>query len=237
MADDPDSYAPRGHHAKSWLFSGQSVPVGHALFDAEESGLAQVAALFGECAYFADIDAFWDLQNAAIVAKCTAYFEAGWADAIILPPETSFHSWEHEKTPKRKGGRVYLDVRGNGEVVIHEGYLSLKEAARLAKDGAGGEGASALPKPDRPELTSITQTYIDLHRHAAMRSELLGRPDIALRLMVAPVPACGASWSNRRNPKAMRFGKASRTAGPKRSSMPGGAKCWHCWICRMTNRL
>ncbi|MPS67232.1 MAG: chromosome partitioning protein ParB [Novosphingobium sp.] len=194
LVDDPDAYAPRGFQLKSWLFNGQSIPVGHALFDAEASGLATVADLFGEDAYFADSDAFWDLQNAAIAAKRADYLEAGWTDVVILPLETHFHSWEHEKTPKRKGGRVYLDVRANGEVVIHEGYLSCKEAARLTKAEASGAGYPADLKPIRPELTSGIQTYIDLHRHAAVRAELLGRPGVALRLMIAHAIAGSSLW-------------------------------------------
>ncbi len=194
LVDDPDAYAPRGHQLKTFLFGGQSVPTGHALFDAGASGLAIVADLFGEDSYFAEIDAFWDLQNAAIEAKRSEFIEAGWADAVVLPPEVHFHSWEHTKTPKRKGGRVYLDVRGNGEVVIHEGYLSSREAARLTKaEAAGGEGMIAT-KAVRPELTQVTQTYVDLHRHAATRTELLGRPDIALRLMIAHAIAGSALW-------------------------------------------
>ncbi|WP_454798670.1 chromosome partitioning protein ParB [Novosphingobium lindaniclasticum] len=193
LAEDPDSYAPRGFQLKSWLFGGQSVATGHALFDVDASGLATVSDLFGEDAYFAETDAFWDHQNAAIEAKRAGFIEAGWVDAIVFPPETHFHSWEYQKTPKRKGGRIYLDVRGNGEVVIHEGYLSCKEAARLAKVGQPDE-SGASPKAVRPELTSITQTYIDLHRHAAVRTELLGRPGIALRLMVAHVIAGSALW-------------------------------------------
>ncbi|WP_395331871.1 chromosome partitioning protein ParB [Novosphingobium sp. BL-8H] len=194
LMDDPDAYAPRGHQAKSWLFGGQSVPTGHALFDVEASGLATVADLFGEQAYFVDGQAFWSAQNAAIEAKRAQFLEAGWADAVILPPETHFHSWEHEKIAKRKGGRVYLDVRASGEVVIHEGYLSRKEAARLAKAEAAGEGASFPLKADRPELTSVTQTYIDLHRHAAMRAALIDHPGIALRLMVAHTIAGSPLW-------------------------------------------
>ncbi|WP_324698919.1 ParB/RepB/Spo0J family partition protein [Novosphingobium sp. RL4] len=194
LMDDPDAYAPRGHQLKSFLFGGQSVPTGHALFDVEASGLVTVADLFGEQAYFVDGQAFWTAQNAAIDAKRAEFLEAGWADAVILPPETHFHSWEHEKTAKRKGGRVYLDVRGNGEVVIHEGYLSGKEAARLAKAEAAGEGASFSVNADRPELTSVTQTYIDLHRHAAVRAAMIDRPAIALRLMVAHAIAGSSLW-------------------------------------------
>ncbi|WP_313436770.1 ParB/RepB/Spo0J family partition protein, partial [Novosphingobium sp.] len=208
LVDDPDPYLPRGFQLKAFLFGGQSVPTGHALFDVDASGLSTVADLFGEDAYFAETDAFWDLQNAAIDARRLAYLEAGWADAVVLPPESHFHSWEYEKTAKRRGGRVYLDVRANGEVVIHEGYLSRKEAARLAKasseNGGAGNGDGAAGKAVRPELTSITQTYIDLHRHAAVRAELLGRPGLALRLMVAHAIAGSPLWRIAPEPQAVK---------------------------------
>lgn len=208
IVDDPDAYAPRGFQLKAFLFGGQSVPAGHALFNVEASGLSTIADLFGDDAYFVDTGAFWDLQNAAIEAKRLAYLEAGWADAVVLPPESHFHSWEYEKTAKRRGGRVYLDVRANGEVVIHEGYLSRKEAVRLAKasleNGGAGNDEGAAATAARPELTSITQTYIDLHRHAAVRAELLGRPGLALRLMVAHAIAGSPLWRIVSEPQAVK---------------------------------
>src|SRR3546814_1514654 len=78
--------------------------------------LATIADLFGEDRYFADADAFWAAQDAAIEARRAAIIEQGWADAIIVPPSEHFSTWEYEKAGKRKGGRVYIDVRANGEV-------------------------------------------------------------------------------------------------------------------------
>lgn len=180
LYDDPDNYTPTGHQLKSWLFGGQSIKAEHALFDAEASGVATVADLFGGDRYVADPDAFWTAQNAAIEAKRAEYLEAGWPDVVIVPASEHFQSWEYEKAPKRKGGRVYVDVRASGEVAFHEGYVSRKEA-RKAEKGSQPETA----KPARPEVTSTMQTYIDLHRHAAVRAALTGHPGVALRLMVA----------------------------------------------------
>jgi Predicted transcriptional regulators len=195
LADDPDSYVPTGHQLKSWLFGGQSIPARHALFDIEASGLATVADLFGEDRYVADADAFWTAQNAAIEAKRAAYVEQGWADAIIVPPSDHFSTWEYEKAGKRKGGRVYLDVRASGEVIVHEGYVSRKEAARLAKAEGADNGVGGGQKSTRPEVTSTMQTYIDLHRHAAVRAAMLAHPRIALRLMVAHAITGSHLWS------------------------------------------
>jgi|GEM_PF-591065 len=199
LADDDKAYCPTGHQLKAWLFGGQSIPVRHALFDVEASGLAIIADLFGEDRYFADSGAFWTAQNAAIEERRAAFIETGWADAVIVPPSQQFATWEHEKAAKRKGGRVYLDVRASGEVVIHEGYVSRKEAARSARNDEG-EGASA--KPMRPEVTATMQTYIDLHRHAAVRAALTGHPSVALRLMVAHAVGGSHLWRVQPEPQA-----------------------------------
>ncbi|NKJ44863.1 ParB N-terminal domain-containing protein [Novosphingobium sp. SG720] len=204
LADDPDSYVPTGHQLKAWLFGGQSIPARHALFDIEASGLATVADLFGDDRYVADADAFWTAQNAAIEAKRAAYVEQGWADAIIVPPSDHFSTWEYEKAGKRKGGRVYLDVRASGEVIVHEGYISRKEAARLAKAEGSDNGAGTGQKQARPEVTSTMQTYIDLHRHAAVRAAMLVHPRVALRLMVAHAIAGSHLWRITPEPQTAR---------------------------------
>ncbi len=123
LLDDPDAYAPRGHQLKGWILGGQTISVSHALFPVEGSGLAIVSDLFGQDSYFACGKTFWALQNAAVEARRREYKDQGWADAVVIGPDEHFHSWEYEKMPKRKGGRVYLDVRPTGEIVIHEGYL------------------------------------------------------------------------------------------------------------------
>ena len=191
LADDPDAYCPHGHQLKAWLFGGQSIAVRHALFDVAASGLATVADLFGEDAFFADADAFWAAQNEAVAARAEAAREEGWADAVIVPPSEHFSVWEYEKTGKRKGGRVYIDVRSSGEVVIHEGYLTRREARRIAE---GGEKPGSAPKPVRPEITSAMQDYVALHRHAAVRAALIGHNGLALRLMVTHAIAGSPLW-------------------------------------------
>ena len=199
LHDDPDAYAPSGHQLKAWLFGGQSIAAKVALFDLDGYAGATVADLFGEDRYFADPDAFWTAQDAAIEARRAAYLEDGWSDVVIVPASEHFHSWEFEKAPKRKGGRVYIDVRATGEVTFHEGYLTRKEARRVAS-GEAPEG----PKPQRPELTSTLQTYVDLHRHAAVRAALLTRPEVALRLMVAHAIVGSHLWRVSPEPQTTR---------------------------------
>jgi ParB family chromosome partitioning protein len=109
----------------------------------------------------------------------------------IITTDSYFQTWDHEKTTKRKGGRVYIDVSAKGEVTFHEGYLTAKEA-RVRETG---QVDSKADKPKRPEITGPMAEYIDLHRHAAVRCELAASPYVALRVMVAHV-ICGSPLWN-----------------------------------------
>lgn len=197
LHDDP---CPTGHQLKAWLFGGQSIKAAVALFDVEASGAATVADLFGEDRWFADPDAFWIEQNAAIDTRSADYLAAGWSDVVVVPPGQHFQSWEYEKTPKRKGGRVYIVVRASGEVAFHEGYLTRAEVRRRER----GEAADSGAKPARPEVSGTMQDYIDLHRHAAVRAALTGFPHVALRLMVAHAILGSPLWGVRIEPQATR---------------------------------
>lgn len=195
LFDGEDSYAPRGAQLKAWLFGGGAISVKAALFDLAAYEGQIVTNLFEEDGTFADADTFWLAQNAEIERRKAAYLEDGWSAVEVVTPPAHFATWEHEKTPKRKGGRVYIAVNARGEVVFHEGYLTRKEAQRARGGGSTGEGAAA--KPTRPELTAPLTAYIDLHRHAAVRTELAARPSVALRVMVAHAIAGSPLWSVR----------------------------------------
>ncbi|HWW59339.1 MAG TPA: chromosome partitioning protein ParB [Sphingopyxis sp.] len=198
LFDDPQTYCPQGNQLKGWLFGGGAIRAEHALFDVEASGLAIIADLFGDDRYFRDSDAFWAVQLAAIEDRRLALLVDGWSDVVVLPKGDNFRSWEFRQAAKRKGGRIYIEVRDSGEIDIHEGYVTAKEAARLDK----GEKIEAAPKAARPELTARMQTYVDLHRHAAVRAALTGHPAVALRLMVAHAVAGSPLWNVRIEPQA-----------------------------------
>ena len=188
MRDDPEAYAPTGNHLKAWLFGGASISTSVALFELDGYDGRIVTDLFETDGWFGDVDAFWTAQGAAIEARKAAYLEDGWSSVEIVPPDTYFQTWEHEKTSKRKGGRVYIDVNSKGEVSFHEGYLTAKEAKRA------NEGNSAPDKQaasTRPEITATMNEYVNLHRHAAVRSALATKPQMALRVMVAHA-ICGS---------------------------------------------
>ncbi|AZO18885.1 ParB/RepB/Spo0J family partition protein [Mesorhizobium sp. M2A.F.Ca.ET.043.05.1.1] len=198
---DPEQRAPRGWQLKQWLFGGQSISTKVALFPIEDYPGLIVSDLFGEDSFFADADLFWHKQNEAIAARRDAYIEAGWSEVVALEPGQYFHSWDYEKTPKKKGGKVIITVSQRGEVECHEGYLSRKEARRARSNDEASEEADAPAKPSRPELSGPMQNYVDLHRHAAVRTALLDHPGVALRLMVAHAIVGSSLWTVRVEPQ------------------------------------
>jgi ParB family chromosome partitioning protein len=198
LHDDPDAHCPTGHRLKAWLFGGTEIKAEFALFDIAASGLETVSDLFGEEIVFADTAAFWTAQEAEIEARRDLYLAAGWTDVMILPRGDYYASWDYAKTAKRKGGFVYVQTRETGEVIFHEGFLN-RTAQRAA-----ARGKTVAAKPVRPEVTSSLQTYIDLHRHAAVRAVLADAPGVALRLMVAHAIVGSGLWSVRVEPQASR---------------------------------
>jgi ParB family chromosome partitioning protein len=193
LYDSPDAYAPTGRVLKEWLFGGAAIPTTAALFDLADYPAPIVTDLFGEDSYFADSEAFWTLQRTAVEAKRQTYLNDGWLAVEVLEPGDYFQRWEHDKRSKAKGGKVYIALSPRGEVEIHEGWLPRKEARR-------SEQADTPPLPRR-EMTSALRTYVDLHRHAAVRAKLADHPQVALRLAVAHAIAGSPFWNVRPDPQ------------------------------------
>lgn len=194
LFEDVEAHAPRGSQLKAWLFGGASIATSVALFDLADYAGAIVTDLFGEEGYFADADAFWAAQMAAVEDRKAALLADGWADVVIVPVTGHFAAWEYERADKRKGGKVYIQLRRDGEVVFHEGFISRAEAA-AAERRARGESEDR--KPARPEMTATLASYVDLHRHAAVAWQLARTPALALRVMVAHAIAGSPLWSVR----------------------------------------
>ena len=196
LLNDETAYCPSGHQLKAWLFGGASIPVSAALFEVAGYPGEIVSDLFGDERYFADASVFWAAQTAAIEAKADVYRADGW-EVVVLPTGETFHSWEHERCTKRKGGKVYIAVSSRGDVAIHEGYVTLKEARRRA----AGERSQTTDKPVRPEVSAPIQNYVDLHRHTAVRNAVAGNASVALRLAVAHMIAGSSLWTVRIEPQ------------------------------------
>lgn len=180
LVDCPEKHAPTGAQLKAWLFGGSAIAAKVAMFDVVSYAGEIVSDLFGEDSYFADADAFWTAQMTEVEKQADFYRDSGWSEVVVMERGAYFNSWEHERCPKKKAGKVFVTVSHRGEVAFHEGYITSKEARQRAK----GE-AIDTPKPVRPEVSAALGNYIDLHRHAAVRASLLSDPGIALRMMVA----------------------------------------------------
>ena len=191
LFDDPDQRAPTGAQLKDWLFGGSAISAKVAVFPLEDYKGKIAGDLFEQDGFFVDPAQFWTAQNEAIAAKRDAYIADGWADVTIMERGQRFHEWEHEQTPKAKGGKVFITVQRNGEVEIHEGWLTGEEAKKARAQAAKAakaeptEAEKQAAQAAKPETTGPLQTYIDLHRHAAARAVLADHPAVALRLMVA----------------------------------------------------
>lgn len=195
LMKDEEVFAPTGHRLKGWLFGGDQIPIGNALFDVEESGLSVVSDLFGEDSYFADSEAFWTRQNISISEAVDTLKEDGWAEVILLERGRWFASWEHCTCAKEDGGKVFVTVSTQGEVAFFSGYITQAEAKRR-------EQADTAPT-EKPELTKAAQNYVDLHRHAAVRADMLGQTGLALRLIAAHMIAGSSLWCVKADPQSV----------------------------------
>lgn len=215
FAEDSDN-APTGNALKSWLFGGAEIPTAHALFPLEDYTGKIIADLFSDHQYFDDAKAFWERQNQAIAARRLDYRANGWQEVIILDVGTYWTPWEHVKTPKKDGGKVFVEIRHDGEVTFHEGYIDRLEAKRREKL-ANGETDD---KPPKPEITKAMQNYLALHRHAAVRAQLLECSGLALRVATAQIIAGSSLWSvkperQRANTTAIEDSLAANQAEPR----------------------
>lgn len=189
---DEDSHEPRGYHLKAWLFGGASIATSLALFPLETYEGEIVTDLFEEQGYFADTDQFWQAQHAEIAKRQDAYLTEGWQAVEIVPAERYFESWQYDRTPKHKGGKVYIDVARDGSVSFHEGLLSRRE---LKGSGHGDGSEASVERPARPEVTGAMNDYLDLHRHGAVAAVLADNHALALRTMVAHAICGSPLWS------------------------------------------
>ncbi|MEM7526891.1 MAG: ParB/RepB/Spo0J family partition protein [Pseudomonadota bacterium] len=186
----PDKRAPIGRALKGWLLGGAAIPVDHAHFDVAACGLATIGDLFGEEDYIADSEAFWPVQSAAVAEIAEAYRAKGWETVVVHDIGAAWNSWRYEQVGKADGGEVHITSHHDGEVTEHVGVLDREIVRKRERAAARGDTA-----PPKPEITKAMQCYLDLHRHTAVRHDLLGHPGIALRLAVSQMIAGSALWS------------------------------------------
>ena len=195
LYESEDERAPRGRNCKAWITGGAIITTDKALFDIADYEGQITADLFGEHGVFADPDAFWKAQSAAVAQSIDAHIADGWKDVVCLERGAFFHRWDHQTRTKKQGGKVYVELRHDGTVTFHEGFISQAEARRQETAKTGKDDAPAAPV--KPEMSGPLAEYILLHRHGAATASLAGQPAIALRLMVAHAMTGSALWQVR----------------------------------------
>jgi ParB family transcriptional regulator, chromosome partitioning protein len=198
LFEDPEQHAPRGSNLKRWLLGGAQIPTTNAIFDITTYKGEIVSDLFGEESYFANPDTFWPLQNQAIAALKASFEASGWSRVEVWEQNHRFNEWDYEKTAKKKGGAVFISVSDRGEVEAHQGYLTRTELRKAESKATGTANPQA--KSEKPELTKPMQNYVELHRLAATRLELLNHPQIALRLALAHMIVGSNLWMVKPDP-------------------------------------
>ena len=184
LAADPEQEPPPPWQLKAWLLGGAEIATSAALFDEAQYDGAIVADLFGEERYFADPDAFWRLQNAAIAATRDRLLASGWSQVHVLEPGTRLDTWDYDSVTKADGGAVYIEVERDGHVSIRKGLQPKRKAARGRGDSSSVPDARSA-SAERPEMTQALASYVDLVRHSAVRLAVARTPKVALRLLVA----------------------------------------------------
>ncbi len=191
LFEDEEQHAPTGQALKRWLLGGENIPTNVALFDLTDYKGEIISDLFGEEQYFANPDSFWALQMVSVETLKKSFLDDHWTKVEVLERGKRFYEWEHEATAKKKGGTVFITVSERGEVEVHKGYLNRAEARKRERQE---QGEPAAAKPAKAELTAPMQNYVELHRLAAIRLELLNHPQIALRLALAHIIAGSHLW-------------------------------------------
>lgn len=193
---DENGCAPMGRQCRAWIAGGAAITTDKALFDVASYQGEIANDLFGDFGVFASVDQFWEAQSRAVAERIDAYRKKGWSDVTVLERGQFFHAWDHENRPRTKGGRIFVEIRHDGTVTFHEGYVTRAEARKLNKAKSGDSEVEA-PKTVRPEMSGPMADYVALHRHAAARAELVAKPGVALRLIIAHAIAGSALWQVR----------------------------------------
>jgi len=195
LAKDDEQNTPRRGWLKEWIVGEEQISTSHALFDVKDYKGAILTDLFGEREYFADPDKFWTLQNTKI-AETIAEFEAkGWS-VELMERGRSFHEWSYTKRPKEAGGKVFISVGNDGETAAHIGYLTNEDAKKIKAILTGEDELDSKKTPtQKPEMSGPLKEYVTLHRHSAIRAQLLKHPAVAMRLTVAHMLVGSTRWS------------------------------------------
>lgn len=195
LAKDEEQETPRGHWLKTWIMGEEQISTKAALFEIKDYKDAILTDLFGENEYFAESSKFWELQNTKIAEAVAEYESRGWT-VDLMERGRRFNSWGYTKRPVEAGGKVFIAVGNDGDVEFHEGYLSHEDDKKIQAILTGEDEVEAKKAPKaKPEMSGPLAEYVTLHRHSAIRAQLLKHPKVAMRLTVAHMLIGSYRWS------------------------------------------
>jgi len=195
LAKDDEQNTPRRGWLKEWIVGEEQISTAHALFDLKDYKGTILTDLFGEQEYFADPDKFWTLQNSKIAESVSEFETDGW-HVELLERGQSFHEWSYTKRANEAGGKVFICVGNDGEVAAHVGYLTHEDDKKIKAILTGEDEAESKKTPtQKPEMSGPLKEYVTLHRHSAIRAQLLKHPKVAMRLTVAHMLVGSYRWS------------------------------------------
>ena len=124
LFNSEEEYAPEGERLKAWLTGGARIKIDTAIFEIDTYDGTVITDLFNETGYFADPDLFWTYQSAAIAERVDAYQADGWPEIVIMDRGDHFSKWEYGVRGKDAGGKVFVEIKHDGAVTFHEGFLT-----------------------------------------------------------------------------------------------------------------
>ena len=160
-----------------------TVPAKHALFEVDTYA-GPVVSDFFEGDSFADVQAFWALQNPAIDAKVADLEGEGYAVEVLR--NEPFADWRYEDAPEGTKGLAIVEVMADGKVAVHTGKVAI-QATETEETGGLHQSMDATatgvaPWEVRP--TPRVLDYANAHKSALLQRELAHDVDAAMRYTV-----------------------------------------------------
>jgi ParB-like chromosome segregation protein Spo0J len=172
-----------------------TVPAAHALFDAD-AYTGPIVSDFFEGDAFADVAAFWTLQNEAVAGLETDLVGEGYTVEILR--NTPFPDWLYEDAPAGTKGAAVVEVMANGRVRVIKGKVKIHTPESTDTGGLDGFTTTQDTSVAAWEVRPIGRVldYAQAQKSAMIQNRLAGDFDAALRYAtLAMLGAAGAAFA------------------------------------------
>lgn len=148
-----------------------TVPAANALFDIS-TYTGQIVADMFDGDKLADIEAFWDLQNAAIDDLVRDVEAEGWSNVTVV--REPFPHWSVEDCTDPAKAEAFIEVLPSGAVSVIRGkaYISETEDAAPTLETVEEDADEVGLAADEVRATPSLLAYAAAHRSAMLQSKL-----------------------------------------------------------------